>query len=284
MSEYSILVIGDGSTGKTHYGAQLLLRLEAQRGLARYFEPPENIEPLQEAMNCLNRGVSADHTVGSTTKEVVLPLEFQGSSRARVVWPDYAGERLRELVRNRHAGDSWSVRAANANAWLLLVRPSQLIESRDLLNRPVATWIKSRTDPQKSTDQRIEWMPQARHVELLQMLLFLGKPCSTNRLAAPRLGVALSCWDEFPEREKYKHPGDALKTLAPLLSDFVESNWDPSARFVVGLSATGRPLDKTRPDEEFVDTGPTAHGWVIKPNGEQTDDLTWPLVHLLNDE
>jgi hypothetical protein len=277
MRDRSILVIGGASTGKTHYGAQLMLRLDAENGSARYFEPPENIEPFQEVMKCLNCGTSADHTVGTTTKEVVLPLEFQEGDRARVVWPDYAGERLRELVRRRHAGDSWAKQVLNSDYWLLFVRHDQFTEARDLLTRPIATW----TDTRKSIDHDLQWMPQAQSIELLQMLLFLRRASRRILLESPRLAVALSCWDTFPDRAEYEHPANALRSLAPLLMDFVESTWAPSARFVIGLSSTEKSLDKTIPDTEFMDKGPAAHGWVIKPDGQQSRDLTWPLVHLL---
>lgn len=276
MNEKSILVIGGANTGKTHYGAQLMLRLEAQNGCAKYFEPPENVEPFQETMRCLNRGTSAEHTAGTTTKEVVLPLEFQGGARARVVWPDYAGERLRELARKRHAGDSWAKQALNADGWLLFIRHDHFTEARDLLSRPIATWTESR----KSINQDIEWMPQAQSIELLQMLLFLRRASRNTPLESPLLGVALSCWDTFPDRAKYEHPAIALRSLAPLIADFVESNWASGGCFVIGLSSTERSLDKITPDTEFMEKGPAAHGWVIKPDGEQTKDLTWPLVHL----
>jgi len=276
MNAEYVLVVGGADTGKTHYGTQLMLRLEKQDSQAHYFEPPTSIEPFREAMKSLNLGKSADHTVGTTIKETTLPLEFPDGYRARTVWPDYAGEQLRKLVRDRHAGTTWAERARTSDAWLLFVRHDHFKESRDLLNRPVMTWTACRKTP----TEPIDWMPQAQHIEMLQMLLFLRKASCRVPLRCPRLGIVLSCWDTFPEQKAFERPEEALHAFAPLLADFIESNWHRTARFVVALSALGKPLDKVKGDEEFVDRGPAAHGWVIKPDGQRSADLTWPLVQL----
>ena len=110
------------------------------------------------------------------------------------------------------------------------------------------------------------------------MLLFLRRASRRNPLVLPRMGVVLTCWDTFPEQSKFERPVDAFHSLAPLMADFIESSWDDSSVFVIALSALGRSLDKVRQDEEFMDTGPTSHGWLIKPDGENTQDLTFPIV------
>ena len=99
-------------------------------------------------------------------------------------------------------------------------------------------------------------------------------------MRSPRLAVVLSCWDTFPDQIAFKRPEDALRTLAPLVADFIETNWHSAARFVIALSALGKSLDRVKPDEEFMDNGPASQGWLIKPDGERTPDLTWPLVNL----
>jgi hypothetical protein len=93
--------------------------------------------------------------------------------------------------------------------------------------------------------------------------------------------VALSLYDTLPEVGKFKIPVEALTAYAPMLAAFIQTNWQPAARFVVGLSALGRPLDPEKADAEFVDSGPTEHGWIVKPDGNKTPDLTWPLTELI---
>lgn len=278
MRDKSILIIGGAATGKTHYFGQLALRLEASNGALKYYDPPENLEPIEQAMKCLNHGLSAAHTVGQTTNKVVLPIEFQDGVRARIAWPDYAGERLKDLVSRRHGGSDWSEDARNSSAWMLFVRHDQMRTGWDLLNRPVLDVLHERKD---SNGQEVPWMPQAQVIELLQMLLFLRRTSLRGPLRAPVLAVALSCYDQLPDRKKFAQPVDALRAMSPMLAHFIESNWDASARFVVGLSALGQPLDKEKPDENFVDTGPAANGWIISPEGRENTDLTWPLVELL---
>jgi hypothetical protein len=278
MTDKSILIIGGAATGKTHYFGQLALRLEASNGALKYYEPPENLEPIEQAMKCLNHGRAAAHTVGQSTNKVVLPIEFEDGARARLEWPDYAGERLKDLVSRRHGGSDWTEDARNAHAWMLFVRHDQMRTGWDLLNRPVLDVLKERKE---SNGQEMPWMPQAQAIELLQMLLFLRRASLRSPLCNPDLAVALSCYDQLPDRGKFPKPVDAFRAMAPMLAHFIESNWDTSARFVIGLSALGKPLDKEKADEDFVDTGPAANGWIITPEGQESPDLTWPLVELI---
>ena len=279
MTDKSILIIGDAGTGKTHYVAQLMLRLETHQSAGRYFEPPDNVTPIEEAMRCLSAGRSAAHTVGSATSKVVLPIEFTGGVRARVEWPEYAGERLADLVRRRHGGSEWAEDARRAHAWMLFVRHDQMRAGWDLLNRPVSDVMAKRHD---INETGVPWMPQAQLIELLQMMLFLRRASLREPLRMPMLAVALSCYDDLPERGRHACPADAFRAVAPMLASFVESNWHESSRFVIGLSALGKPLDMSKPDEEFVDSGPSANGWVVTPDGKVNSDLTWPLVELLH--
>jgi hypothetical protein len=278
MPDKSILIIGDAGTGKTHYFAQLMLRLEAHQCAGRYFEPPDNVAPVEEAMRCLNAGHSASHTVGQKTSKVTLPIEFEGGARVKVEWPDYAGERLADLVRRRHGGNEWAEDARRTHAWIIFVRHDQMRVGRDLLNRPVLDVVSGRRE---TGGAEVPWMPQAQLIELLQMMLFLRRASLREPLQTPLLGVALSCYDSLPERTRYAKPVDALHATAPMLANFIEANWQESARLVFGLSALGKSLDVKAADTDFVDSGPAANGWVVTPDGKENPDLTWPLVELL---
>ncbi len=275
MSEKSILVLGEADAGKTHYAAQLMIRLEDGKGAARYFAPPENVEPFANAMRDLNNGKAAAHTSGQITKQSVLHVEFPGSVLANIAWPEYAGERLKDLVRSRHAGDGWRKSASESHGWLLMLRHDGFKPARDMLNRPVMEVMESRKNPEEGS---VEWTPQARTVELLQMMLFLRQAGQSIRPAHPRLAVAMSCYDTIPEKID---PVGALWQTAPLVAAYLASKWQDNEYFVVGLSSTGKSLDKEKSDEDFVNSGPAANGWVITASGEKTEDLTWPLVELL---
>lgn len=278
MSEKSILILGEAAAGKTHYGAQLMIRLEEGKSFAKYFAPPENIEPFADAMKELNNGKAAAHTSGKSTKKTVLPIEFPGGLRSNIAWPEYAGERLKDLVHTRHAGEEWRKSVADSEAWLLMLRHDAFKLERDLLNRPTKEWMDTRKD---AKDGPIDWAPQARTIELLQMMIFLRQTAHAETPRLPRLAVAMSCYDTLPQRNNFTCPEDALRKVAPLVAAFIASNWQIADYFVVGLSSIGKTLDKLKPDEEFIDTSPATNGWVVTPKGEQTQDLTWPLVELL---
>jgi hypothetical protein len=278
--EKSVLILGEADAGKTHYGAQLMIRLEEGKSTARNFAPPENIEPFADAMRDLNDGKAAGHTSGQSTKQSVLHIEFPGGIRADVAWPEYAGERLKDLVHSRRAGESWRKSATESSAWLLLIQHEAFKRGRDLLNRPVTEWMDKRKAPGEGP---VDWAAQVRVVELLQMLLFLRNSAQTQSSSPPRLAVAVSCYDTLPERETFKNPAEALLAVAPLVSAFVASNWHPNEHFIVGLSSIGKSLDKEKPDEQFIDMSPAANGWIVTPSGTQIPDLTWPLVELLRE-
>jgi Double-GTPase 1 len=280
MSEKSILILGDAGTGKTHYAAQLMLRLESSGCAARYFRPPENVEPFKDAMRTVSSGRSAAHTTGENSRSVVLPIEFAGRARSLVEWPEYAGERLSHLVKQRYAGEGWTKAAQRSDAWMLFVRHDKFGAGRDMLNRPVSECMELRHEASKET---VDWSPQAQLIELLQMMLFLRRASQRRPASSPRLAVALSLYDTLPGADAYKLPMEALAAYAPLLAAFVETNWQPASRFVVGLSALGRPLDPEKPDAEFIDRGPTENGWIVMPDGRKSPDLTWPLNELVEE-
>ncbi len=280
MKEKSILIVGDAGTGKTHYGVQLMLRLEERACAASYFRPPENVEPFKEAMKSISAGRSAHHTTGEQTRSVILPVEFVSGLRTTIKWPEYAGERLSHLVRQRHAGESWTEAARTADAWMLFVRHDKFGAGRDMLNRPVTELMESR---RRRDQEAVDWLPQVQVIEMLQMMLYLRRASRRAPLAQPRLAVALSLYDTLPTPNPYPRPSEALRAFTPMLAAFIETNWAPSGHFVVGLSALGQSLAPDAADEDFVDRGPTQNGWLVKPDGATERDLTWPLVELLKD-
>src|SRR5262245_34797745 len=85
MKDSTILVLGGPKSGKTHYGAQLAIRLTKKTSSVKFFEQPENLSLFEEPMECLGRGRLAKHTPVAVSKDVVLPIELADGNRARVV-------------------------------------------------------------------------------------------------------------------------------------------------------------------------------------------------------
>lgn len=277
MQDQTILILGGPKSGKTHYGAQLAIRLKKDSGTLRYYDQPENLTPFEESMECLGRGQLAKHTPVGISKDVVLPIELEDGSRARVVWPDYGGEQIKEMLRTRETPPAWVDRAKTAQGWLLMIRPELFRSSRDLLHRPLKDFKPSEVQ----SDQIPEWMLQAEMIETLQMLLFSRRSGRESKIESPKIVVAITCWDESLSNGKETTPDAELQRIAPMLANYISAMWDQESLTTVGISALGKELSPTKADEAFIDLGPHRQGFVVLPDGTKTDDLTWPLNKLL---
>lgn len=277
MSQKTILVLGGPKSGKTHYGAQLTVRLSKKLGDLKYYEQPENLSLFQETIACLSRGRLAPHTPVSVSKDIVLPIELPNGDRARVVWPDFGGEQIDRILEQRVTPTKWKERATAADGWLLMIRPELFRRARDLIHRPLGDFIPEQSD--KAPPALM--MPEASIVELLQILLFLRRNSRESKIQTPRLTVAISCWDES-DTSKFQDPPSYFAALTPMLSNFILGAWGQEQLKVIGISALGKTLNANQDDEDFIDQGAHRQGFVILPNGQKTEDLTWPLHSLLS--
>lgn len=273
MSERdSILIIGESGVGKTHFGAQLLQRLMGDRGVLRMNGQATNLEPFEEALESLNEGRAAAHTATSAYVDSIWPISNrEGGGDARLIWPDYGGEQVRNISATRRVPIEWVERIKAAPSWLLLLRLQQTRAGDDIFSRPL-TELKSKTTPERE----VQVSDQARMVELLQIMMF-ARGVADPPLAAPRLGVLLTCWDELGSVET---PQAALAERMPMLDSFIRCNWiDP---MVMGLSALERPLSPTDRDADYVARGPEEFGYVIDNDGSRNSDLTVAVERLLH--
>ncbi|RAP56858.1 hypothetical protein [Oleiagrimonas sp. MCCC 1A03011] len=272
-SQHTILLVGESNVGKTHYGAQLLKRLMVKACALKMSGAPTNLEAFTAALSCLTEGKSTDHTPANTYVESVWPISDDAGRHAELVWPDYGGEQIRNLVMQRRIPSAWRDRVLDATDWVMLIRLHSLRSEDDLFSRPLqsfaATELHGGTAEYEPSDQ-------ARTVELLQMLLYLAQ-CHLDRpLRKPRLTILLSCWDELETTEL---PVDLLASRLPMLWSFVHSNW--TSPKVIGLSALERALSKTDADREYAIRGPEEFGYVVLPNGEKNTDITLPIQRVM---
>lgn len=266
----SILLIGESGVGKTHYGAQLLRRLMTVQGALRMEGAATNLEPFEAALESLNEGRSADHTARSVYIDSVWPVADTNGHRANLVWPEYGGEQIKSIIESRRLPLSWQSRVDSANAWLLLIRLQQTRVGEDIFSKPLAELRGACAE-----NHEVHPSDQARLVELLQMLIF-AHGATTKSRPAPHLGILLTCWDEAAADGT---PSGTLEGRLPLVSAFVKANW--SDLMVMGLSALERPLSPNERDMEYASRGPEHFGYVIKPDGERTSDLTVPIHAML---
>ncbi len=285
MRTPEIVVIGGPNSGKTHYAGQLygrLTRRPGALGLRRDKGTPADLSALEEVLRRLEDGCAAEHTSAITSAEVDLPLISHQGDRLNVRWPDYGGEQIKGIFDSRSVPDVWQNRLAQADGWVILIRLKSETTYPDALQELArrSDQENPKTPPSPNRERVNAWDANARWVELLQILLHVSGKAQLSRLQKPRLALLLSCYDEL--NAGAARPVDRLQQRLPMLSSFIHSTWAPECTSVWGLSALGRLLEKTSKDEDFIDEGPEFHGWVVPPDGGETDsDLTKPLAWLL---
>lgn len=282
----SILLLGASGSGKTHYGIQLLGRIQHRSDSALTIDGAvEDLTLFEEGLRALEGGRTAAHTASKTHDALRLALRTRRGVQTQLLWPEYAGEQIRDILNTRKVNASWLARLQESSCWMIFIRPTQLRPiSRDLndIIARLESNPESKPEVPKDAPPWELWDDNAKLVELLQILLHSSRHFSLNRLHVPRLAVVLSCWDELPAEQQSQRPEDLLGQILPLVSRFIEANWEGDARSVWGLSALGRALHKDSQDEAFALSGPETAGHVISPAGEQDKDLTLP-VHWLMD-
>ena len=267
----SILLIGESGVGKSHYGAQLLKRLMQEDGRIRMHGAPTNLEPFQTVMASLDAGLSADHTATSVYYESCWPIIDDEGRDAHLIWPDYGGEQVKNMIDDRRLPPIWLERIVNSSSWLLMIRLQTTRTDDDIFSRPLKSL---RGNGKEFREGRLS--DQARLIELLQILLYAQSTSNKRVERLPRLVVLLTCWDEMDGSGK---PIDVLQQRLPMFRDFIASNWQDFS--VLGLSALERPLDKEKPDNDYITQGSEQFGYVVLENGNHSPDLTLPIRELL---
>ena len=277
-SPHKILLVGRHNTGKTVFGTQLLGRLRGPGPSLSLRYPPTSLSVLEDALDRLAEGRAPDHTPLDQFEQLLLPVAMPTGEKIDLSWPDYGGEQIDAILRERRVPSDWQARIAESDGWLLFLRLSLLRDYDDVVRSPLGELVRAREEAQH---REVEWCDQAKLVELLQMFLFIRGASALRRLQRPALTIMLSCWDELDLAEATL-PGDVLREQLPLLSSFLSAQWDEDAWSVAGLSAQGRPLSKDDPDADYVDQGPPNFGYVVGADGQQTADLTRPVTELID--
>ena len=271
VPDKSILLIGESDVGKSHYGGQLLKRLMQEDGQIRMDGAATNLEPFQAVMARLDAGLSAGHTPTTTYHESRWPIVDSEEHKADLIWPDYGGEQIKNIIDERRLPQAWLNRITQSSAWLLLIRLQKIRADDDIFSRPLASLKGIRTEVWDAS-----LSDQARLIELLQVLAYIWSTSNERLDRLPRLVVLLTCWDEMESPGK---PIDELCKRLPMFGDFVASNWKDSS--VLGLSALGRALDKQEPDDDYIAKGSERFGYVVLEDGTHSPDLTHPIRRLI---
>lgn len=274
----TILLIGTPASGKTHYGGQLLGRLNERDCKLKMGTAPESITLFKEVLTCLGNGVPASHTPVSLYEEIKLPIQLPTGQEISLVWPDYGGEQVTHIVKDRQIGEKWRKRLIDSDAWLLFLRLENMRIYEDLLSRPQQV---TSTDEPEQENGNFEWSPAAFFIELLQILLYSKGIGTIDKVKIPSLLILLSCWDEIGDKDETTQPWSLLSRRLPLFANYLKSIWEPAYLTVFGLSSLGKSLNNDTPDEDYIDYGPESRGYIILPDGQRDADLTLPILHLM---
>lgn len=268
---HNVLIFGGANTGKTVFVVQLYGRLSAGTCQLELRQQPDDLSLLVEGYDRLNAGIPPEHTTTGANADVSLSLLGPDGEQFDVLYPDYAGEQVDAMVENRQIAEEWRRRVLDAPTWLVFLRLDHVVTPKDVISSPGDPSAVAGDDAVNGIGSVLA--DQARTVEALQLLLHVAGAAIASPTRNPSLTVVLSCWDELGLQDDAR-PGDVLRSSLPLVHAFVQANWHPDALRVVGLSAQGKPLRSESPDEEFIDKGPEAMGYIVCPDGSRETDLT----------
>ena len=125
-----------------------------------------NLEPFETVTDSLDAGVSAGHTATGTYLESRWPIVDDEGRKVQLIWPDYGGEQVKNIIDERRLPHAWLKRISQSSAWLLLIRLQTTRTNDDIFSRPLGSLKGSSREPSKAP-----LSDQARLIELLQMLV-----------------------------------------------------------------------------------------------------------------
>ncbi len=276
-SARNVLIFGGANTGKTVYVLQLYGRLSDEGARLSLRHQPDDLSLIVAGFDRLSNGLPPEHTTTGASADVTLPVADASGRAFDVVYPDYAGEQVDDMVQNRQVSREWRSRVLAAPTWLVFLRLDHVHNPKDVVTTPPpadAPPVNGSQAPASALGD------QAETVEALQLLLHTAGVGSATPVRRPTLAVVLSCWDEL-SIPSGTQPQTVLRDRMPLVEAFVRSNWQPDHTVIYGLSAQGKPLQPGTPDDEFIDQGPEAMGYVVCPDGSRDSDLTLLLHDVL---
>ena len=268
----SLLLLGESDVGKTHFGAQVLRRLNSGRGAFELVNA-RNLKPFRTALDKISQGLSAPHTPHAEYSESIWTLREKATgTHLDLLWPDYGGEQVSTMIERKSMPGPWREKIVCASGWILMVRPSQVPLPEDILTRAVSL-------PPLNDITSSSLSPQSKLIEVLQMLQYKKRSYLEHKGMLPPLAVVLSCYDELATDAM---PDVYCRVHLPMLNQFVSSNWPQGRLRIFGVSPLGQPLSQTTADLDYAASGPDKNGFVIDENGAKSEDLLAPVEWILS--
>lgn len=265
----SILLIGKPHSSKTVFLSQFYSKLQKNKSKLKLYKSVDDLSPIAGAREALASGEEPQTTPAEKSVKFYLPIQV-AEKQVDLKCPEYGGEQVLSIVENRGLNKEWATSIKESNSWILFIRLNNVNKSLDISDVTYSEQHhKNSKEPVSKTEYKIS--DQSFFIELLQILLHYKGTDYHRLIDKPKLTIALTCWDEMKTQEK---PYDVLKSKLPLLLSFLESNWDESYLNIIGLSAQGFSLTIPENKEKYQIEGPEEFGYLVLPDGTQTNDIT----------
>ena len=184
VHDKSILLIGESDVGKSHYGGQLLKRLMQEDGQLRMNGAASNLEPFEAVIaHVWTRVFRRTIRPSRPTTRAAGRLSTRRSEKADLIWPDYGGEQIKNIVDERRLPQVWLNRITQSSAWLLLIRLQKIRAEDDIFSRPLSSLKGTVTE---AWDAGLS--DQARLIELMQVLVYIWSTANerSSSVSSPR--------------------------------------------------------------------------------------------------
>ncbi len=265
----SILLIGKPHSSKTVFLSQFYSKLQKNKSKLKLYKSVDDLSPISGAREALASGEAPQTTPSEKSIRFYLPIQV-AEKQVDLKCPEYGGEQVLNIVENRELNKEWTTSIQESDSWILFIRLNNLNKPLDISDVTYSEQHhKNSKEPVSETEYKIS--DQSFFIELLQILLH-AKGTDYHRVNDKvKLTIVLTCWDEMNTKDK---PYDILKSKLPLLLNFLESNWDENYLNIVGLSAQGFSLTTPENKEKYQIEGPEEFGYLVLPDGAQTNDIT----------
>jgi hypothetical protein len=263
-----LLIIGKPHSSKTVFIAQFYSRLQKRKSKLSLYKPVGDLSAITAAREALANGEEPEPTNTERSVNIILPIQF-GSEQIDLICPDYAGEQINTIINSREVDKKWLDAIKESDNWIFFIRLNSVNEQLDISKITV-------TEEHTRGSSAVAEIPfsisdQSAFIELLQILLHSKEHDYHFKNSKIKLTVVLTCWDELETEE---NPKQVLQNNLPLLLNFMESNWKAEKLKIVGLSAQGFPLDCEENKEKYQIEGSENFGYLIKENGQKSNDIT----------
>ena len=270
-----LLIIGKPHSSKTVFIAQFYSRLQKRKSKLSLYRPVDDLSAITAAREALANGEEPDATNSERNVNLILPIQYE-DQQIDLVCPDYGGEQINTILSSREVDKNWLDSIKQSENWIFFIRLNNISEQLDISKVTV-------TEEHTQGSVKVAEIPyiisdQSALIELLQIFLHSKDHDYHFKNSKIKLTVVLTCWDELETEE---NPKQVLQKSLPLLLNFIESNWKAEKLKIIGLSAQGFPLDCEENKEKYQIEGSENFGFLIKEDGQKTNDITELILEAL---